>query len=213
MYLLITIVLIAATVIYAVFPKFRKVREKNTILTTFIITLVATGAGVFLALYFSNIEEKHKEKANAVKILSASRAELEGNMQRVTEAKDYIRQINDSSYTFENYVADYKIEKEFNLRNVIDNDIIIRNLSPEGLYFYTLWNDNAAYAFKQLINSISKGEMFYIEGLFIYLLHLDAIRKMIDLEEKYIQGKISHKDVQYEYLNIQNEFTTLMKTL
>ena len=111
MYLLITIVLIAATVIYAVLPKFRKVRERNTILTTFIITLVATGAGVFLALYFSNIEEKHKEKANAVKILSASRAELEGNMQRVTEAKDYFMQINDSTYTFENYIAVYKIEK------------------------------------------------------------------------------------------------------
>ena len=205
MYLLLTIALIAVTVFYAVFPKFRKLREKNFTLTNFIITLVATGAGVFLALYFSNIEEKHKEKANAVKILSVSDAELNGNMARIESAMAKIQMIDDSTYTFDDYIEIYKLEKEFNLNSLVNNSVVMRNLSAYGMISFTVRNDNTMYAFKQLNLSIRKGKIAYANALLIYWEHLEIIGRIIKLEQEYIQGNVSSKNMIEKYAVIENE--------
>ena len=176
------------------------------LLATFIITLVATGAGVFLALYFSNIEDRNKEKTNAVKILSASKAELDGKIAHVSDALQIITYINDSTYTFDDYINLYQIENGVNLRNAIDNDVVIGHLSPNGMYLLALWNDNVAYAFKQLTNSISKGKTPYTEGLITYGIHLETVRKMIVLEKMYIEEGVPAKDILDEYAEIEDYY-------
>lgn len=206
MYLLITSILIVITIFFAVFPKFRKFRDRNSVLTTFIITLVATGAGVFLALYFSNMNETKKEKENAIKLLSISHAEFNGNMKRIVLALEEADQIDDTVYTFDTYIDLFKIEKEFSLRPVIENTIVIKNLSLKGTFLYPLWNDNMTYAYKQLGNSVAKGKDHYINSLVVYAIHLEVVGKILELEKSYIENKISENEIDAKYLEIETEF-------
>ncbi|MDL2315439.1 hypothetical protein LJC16_04190 [Bacteroidales bacterium OttesenSCG-928-C19] len=202
MYLLITSILIAITIFFAVFPKFKKFRDRNAILTTFIITLVATGAGVFLALYFSNKEEEKKEKMKTFNILAVSKAELNGVIIKVIQAEEALKMINDSSFTFQNYLDNFRIEKPYNLQALLDNGSVMQGMSVMAPMMFTLWNDNVIYSYKKLENSTEKSVAQYTYSLIEYWRVLETIDEIINLEVDFINGKQKQNTIWDSYVEI-----------
>src|SRR4030095_2984567 len=120
LYLVLTLVILG--VVYIVRPQNEKIREKGKLLNEYIVVIIGTLVGVFLALHLNNISETEKEKVEVVQMLFA-----------IKEDAVSIRKMNE--YLMDEYKRGtfyYDIRKTI-LQSLINSEKLVRSISKQTL--------------------------------------------------------------------------------
>ncbi len=108
----------------------RKILEKKKDLVNFICTIIATFIGVFFAIYFNNEAIRNQEKNTTIKLLEASKNELnlvcleiETRIESILESKKPVK------YELTNHHFPYPII----FPQTIQNEIVLKNITSSSL--------------------------------------------------------------------------------
>ncbi len=194
MYLLTSILLIIIVLILF-HKKFDNFREKHKDAFNFLLTLIATFVGVFLAIYFTNQSENNKEKQNAIKLLNATAFDLSNLTKNVQTTYNVATIKIDSSYSPKIHIKDNLPELPIMYQNILTNENVLKHLSEVGIKeFY-----NSNYNLKKMQNIIVSGNLktdtAYLEHLHIYIKQLVFTQKIVAIETERLYGEISDKNL------------------
>lgn len=181
-------------------PRISQPRRLDS-LFKFVLTLLATLAGVFLAFQVSNYQESLNEKDFAVGLLSESAYEFEFEINYVN---DYLQS------HIENARNDEELEQFIEARplhGIISLDILINStlLSKFGSSRSTIIHsvNRELQEMRTSINSpvINPNEKPSL--ITSYIQQMTYMKKILSLEILYIKGDISGKEVEKEYDKLQ----------
>jgi hypothetical protein len=167
---------------------FKKLRIPKTELRAFILTLIATLAGVFIAIVLTNSGIQKKEKEDTIKLLNTSRLIL-------TNTKKYSQGLNRTVKKLEKDTINNSYEKisemketnpipfPYLLETVITNEIVSKNISEYShTQIYT-----GLINLKKLANYQTAGK---------YEQSLAELIILMDLEIQYQKGKLDVDEIE-----------------
>ena len=134
-YVIIVLVANAAAFFLLLSNRFSKVRESKVF--DFIISLIATFIGLFMAFYFTNIETQKSERDKTIQILETVRNDIE--FWRILQIYTYSN-LYDSikkqkqNISLESFIKEKPIENPIVFDTYFTNDQIIRNIHPRTYY-------------------------------------------------------------------------------
>src|SRR5699024_11983979 len=99
--------------------------------TSFLLTLIATLIGVFIAIWISNYQDKKKERRDAIKLLHTAKLILEDTHNYTEALRVTISEIEKDSINvqIEGIKAENSIPYPYLLETIISNDLVSKNLS------------------------------------------------------------------------------------
>jgi hypothetical protein len=127
-YVIIFLVANAAAFFLLLSKRFTKARESKVF--DFIISLIASFIGLFMAFYFTNIETQKSERDKTIQILETVRNDIEfwNVLQMITYSNLY------DSIKKQSILKEKPIENPIVFDTYITNDQIIRNIHPRTYY-------------------------------------------------------------------------------
>ncbi len=186
---------------------FKKLRISKSELRSFILTLIATLAGVFIAIFLTNSGIRKKEKEDTIKLLNTSRLIL-------TDTKAYSQilvrtvkelekdTINNNNEKISQMKENNPIPFPYLLETIITNEIISKNMSEYShSQIYTglinlkkLANYQMVETYEQLLS-----ELITLIGLEIQYqkgdLDIDKIESRMKTKRKELKKKYTNKNI------------------
>jgi len=134
-YVIIFLVANAAAFFLLLSNRFSKLRENKVF--DFIISLLATFIGLFMAFYFTNIETQKSERDKTIQILETVRNDIEYwtilQMGTYSNLYDSIKK-QKQNISLESFIKEMPIEYPIVFDTYFTNDQIIRNIHPRTYY-------------------------------------------------------------------------------
>ncbi|MFC1995451.1 hypothetical protein ACFLVM_01050 [Chloroflexota bacterium] len=156
----------------------------------FILTLLATLAGVFIAFQISNYQESQNEKELLVGLISESVCEFE---LEIEDVNDYYRNSNE---------LEHRIEAR-PLRDIISLDVLMSTtlISKFGSSHSTFLHrtNHELREMRTSINSPIVNPSAKPALITSYIQQMSYMREILLKEMTFIQGDISDKEVEIEY--------------
>lgn len=134
-YVIIVLVANAAAFFLLLSKKFSKVRENKVF--DFIISLIATFIGLFMAFYFTNIETQKSERDKTIQILETMNNDID--FWRILQIYTYSN-LYDSikkqkqNISLESFIKEKPVENPILLDTYFTNEQIIRIIHPRTYY-------------------------------------------------------------------------------
>ncbi|MDH5718957.1 MAG: hypothetical protein OEZ22_15120 [Spirochaetia bacterium] len=154
--------------------------EYNSLLDTAII-IMSTFIGVFIALYFSNLESKRLEKKKTITLLESAYGEI--NDIRL-QFYNYSKLANDLNVEISKIIVDDPLRSIDFFKTLIENDLVIRNIDALSLSIIR----HKCIELDKLIYLINKN--LQVDNLNLYDLFLKYTSTIISLEIEYLNQKL-----------------------
>lgn len=191
-------------------PKLRKKRESNNLFYEFMLTLLATFLGAFIALMVTNIDIEISEKQKMTKMLQLSIDDMESIQRNLgiyyTDIVDKKKPYGVAEHIKNNNIPYSNIFEQF-----LTNDIIVNRMTAETYANLVNGSKNAKKQLDYLNDETLDNDkaMLYV-GL--YGKELDYLIKVMYTEISYCKGEISLKRMieiqealQYELIGVTPE--------
>ena len=137
-----SIILIAIGVLFLTMSMFAKFRMKNKDMLSFVLTILATFIGVFLAADFSSKQENRNEEFLTIKLLEAGRRELKVQIKRTENIYKLASSGNDSTYTVEDHLRNNPLHQPRILTSSYLDPIFRQHVSAFGITNVLSISDN-----------------------------------------------------------------------
>ena len=204
MYIAISIGLIILTAFLTYWKRIDKFRKANSELFNFILTLVATFVGVFLAIDLTNKAEQKKEEKNVIKLLNATAVDLKNCRER-TNVTYSLAQSGDSIFSTRKHIENNPMQIPKLFQSIVSNEVVLRHISQQGIEAYNQCADNLI----SLQNAINTGkaidDTILLNTVKVYIKEMDYARKIIALETGRLDGEISDKYLDEHYSTLTFE--------
>ena len=181
--------------------KLKKSRIPKTELRSFILTLIATLVGVFIAILLTNSGIQKKEKVDTIKLLNTSRLILSDTKLYSQGMSRAVNKIEKDT-TYNNYERIFQMKKDnpipfpYLLETVIANEIVSKNISE--------YSHSQIYT--GLINLKKIANYKMIET---YELLLSELIALIDLEIQYQKGELDVDEIENRMRTKRDELKKL----
>lgn len=185
----------------------KKLRIPKTELRSFILTLVATLVGVFIAISLTNSGIQKKEKEDTIKLLNTSKLILvntKSYSQELNKAVEKLKKdtINNSNESISQIKKTNPIPFPYLLETVITNEILSKNISEysHSKIYTGLINLKklADYQTAEIYDQ-SLSELIILMDLEIQFqnekLNMTEIEKMMKTKQEELKEKYSNKNV------------------
>lgn len=199
MYIIITILLIILTSIIALWNKLEKFRNEKKDFFNFGLTLIASFIGVFLAIYFNNLDEIKKEKKNVVKILEATSTDLNNTFNIVNSIYNISKTDIDSTKSIRKYVENNQIPLPRLFSKIVEDEIILRHISGQGIHHFSLCIDNMVRVQSAINNKTAIEDSMLLASIEIFMKQLEFALKITVTEEAFLEGDVSEKNLDDHY--------------
>lgn len=101
----------------------------------FLYVLIGVFVGVFLALYFTNVNQRSIEKENLCKLLQSSHSELIGIIDSWSKVIDHYNAVNNGSVELklDEYFIDFPLPSLAITSSLLENDLALRYFNQQSL--------------------------------------------------------------------------------
>lgn len=167
----------------------------------FLITLLATLAGVFLAFQISNYQEIQDEKDFLVALLDQSASKLESEIEYVETNHLPIIESKQDSTDFERFVNLHPIRGIVSLDILLNSTLLPRFGSPSSSGIHVANRDLADM--RTVINSTSADLSVRLELVRPYVQLMSLTRELLLTEISYVRGVMSDEEVSERYKTLR----------
>ncbi len=202
-YILISALLILISLFLINFKKIEKFRNENKRTFDFVLSLISTFTGFFIALTLNTVLGNIQQKQNLAKLLNASNLAIENNRMRTQGS--YINGMK-SGVSLTELVKTTPAELPRIYPNLEENDLVNTYFSANGFQAYIVCMDGM----EKLVNNINSAtipETSKIKAVNDYLNYLALAQKINTLERDRIDGKISQNDEDSQLNTVINQLT------
>ena len=168
----------------------KRFREKNPEIFGYILSLVGTFVGIIVGLYFNDLASAKDKRARTVKVLEASKEEMEWLMNRAK----MIDVITDtvSSRQREKY---YFLEMPPFYTETLRSELLAETLHPKSLEQFNLIRENLLFDVEVLRNDVKTKDTFRLKSdIRDYKQQIAASIQAIDLEIGRLTDSIPEQD-------------------
>ena len=185
----------------------KKLGIPKTELRSFILTLIATLAGVFIAISLTNSEIQKKEKEDTIKLLNTSKLILANTKSYSQELNKAVKKlekdtISNSNESISQIKETNPIPFPYLLETVITNEILSKNISEYShseIYTGLINLKKLANYQTSEIYEQSLSELIILMDLEIQFqnekLNMDEIEKIMETKREELKDKYSNKNV------------------
>ena len=202
-YILIALALIVVSLFLINFRKIEKFRNENKRTFDFVLSLISTFTGFFIALSLNTIMGVIQQKQNLVKLLNASNLAIE-NCQMRTQGT-YVNGMK-SGINISELTKTTPAELPRIYPNLAENDLVNAYFSSNGYQAYILCMDGMQN-FVNNLNSTTLPDDRKIKVVNDYLNYMSFAIKINTLESDRIDGKISQSDEDNQIATIVQQLT------
>lgn len=167
----------------------------------FLLTLLATLAGVFLAFQISNYQEIQDEKDFLVALLDQSASKLESEIEYVETNHLPIIESKQDSTDFERFVNLHPIRGIVTLDILLNSTLLPRFGSPSSSGIHVANRDLADM--RTVINSTSADLSVRLELVRPYVQLMSLTRELLLTEISYVRGVMSDEEVSERYKTLR----------
>lgn len=206
MYWIVSIVLVLTSII-AFLPKWERYRRQHSELFHFVMTIVATLTGVFVAIELSNSRSETEEKQYTVELMRKTVAEISEINKELELYGSMIekegKKSNVLALLFEQNELSYPVVIEL----MSSDPIILRNISISSL-------SNFLYGIRS-INKLmdTHDKRFTVDAANDYIQEMAILEKVIDLEIKFLTKEISKQELEEGQKKVSKRKTTIRLNL
>lgn len=203
-YILIALALIAISLFLINFRKIERFRNENKRTFDFILSLVSSFTGFFIALSLNTIMGGIQQKQNLVKLLNASNLAIE-NCQMRTQGT-YINNVKNGSNLSELLkITPAELPRVY--PNLQDNDLVTTYFSSNGYQAYILCIDGMEN-FVNNLNSSTLPDDRKIKAINDYMNYMSLAIQINKLEIDRINSNISQKEEDNQLKNIATQLAS-----
>jgi len=209
LYLAIAIIAVSIPFVSLVFKKVRNGFGKGEIISL-IFTFLISFSGLFFAIFLTNLSEKDKEKKDVIKLLEASKIEIERTIYLSIGAFLHEKPFSNVSINLENVAYTIKRDKPtreiYFTSKILDNEITLRTISSTSLERFinqiNLYEYNYKRAFMLMEEDVDNYSWYYSYKEASE--HLYYLYSQIEREIEYLRREISKEELKHwghEYEN------------
>ncbi|MFT4204065.1 MAG: hypothetical protein QM610_09150 [Chitinophagaceae bacterium] len=203
-YILISLLLILVSLFLINFKKIEKFRNENKRTFDFVLSLISTFTGFFIALSLNTILGIIQQKANLVKLLNASNLAIENCKMRTQGT--YINGVK-SGVNISELLKTTPAELPRIYPNLEEKDLVNSYFSANGFQAYILCMDGMEN-FVNNLNTAALSDDRKIKVVNAYMNYLTLATKINTLERDRINGDISQSDEDKQLQTIATQLTS-----
>lgn len=203
MYLIASSLLIVIISFIAYWKKTERWRASKSEFFNFLLTLVATFIGVFLAIDFTNLSEHKKEQKNVMKLLDATILDINNCISSTSQTVNMASNDIDSLQTKYLYIQTNPLQLPKLLQSTVNNEVVLRHLSSHGIQWLNK-NTNDLEAIQEQINIDPENfETTIVSSMNFYIELMELSKEVITTEKSIIEARTPEKDISklYDELN------------
>ncbi|WP_350290913.1 hypothetical protein [uncultured Croceitalea sp.] len=158
---------------------------------SFILTLIATLFGVFIAIWLTNSEVRNKEKKDAIKLLKTAKLILHSTSIHSKSPNNYMVKLEKDTINYtKNHIESIKSKNPIPypdlLKTILSNNLVTMNVSE--------YTHNVIYS-----NLISSKKFAEYRSIEIYLKSLEEIIIILNLEIELLNDEIELTELKLKY--------------
>ena len=204
-YGIISLVLVSVSLFLLNFKRESLWRKNNNETFSFVISLISTFTGLFIALAVNTFLDNINKKNNLVKLLNTTNLAIE-NCQIKTKGM-YLNTSN-SGVNLTETLKKTPVELPKLYPQLENNDLVNDYFSANAFQAYIVCIDNMETFVKNLANVEQTNNGTKIEVLNSYLKYLEFAKRINNLEIERLDGKITDEQETNSLKKIVDQFTT-----
>jgi len=167
----------------------------------FLLTLLATLAGVFLAFQISNYQEIQDEKDFSVALLEQSAFALQSEVEYIQVNYPSFIEGERDIVKFEQFINSHPMGGVVSLDILLNSTLLPRFASSSSGEIHVVKRD--LETMRATINSTSIAPHTRLEIILSYIQQMSYMRKLLLAEVTYIQGDISDEEAEKAYNSLK----------
>jgi len=204
-YTVISLVLVATSLFLLNFRRDSQWRKNNNDTFSFIISLISTFTGLFIALSVNTFLDNIDKKNNLIKLLNTTNLAIE-NCQMKTKGM-YLNTSN-SGLNLTEILKKTPVELPKLYPQLATNNLVNDYFTPNAFQAYIVCIDNMETFVKNLANAEQNNNGTKIEILNRYLKYLEFAKSINNLEIERLGGNITEEQETTSLKKIVDQFTT-----
>ncbi|WP_406827161.1 hypothetical protein [Pedobacter sp. KACC 23697] len=204
-YTIISLVLVATSLFLLNFRRDSQWRKNNNDTFSFIISLISTFTGLFIALSVNTFLDNIDKKNNLIKLLNTTNLAIE-NCQMKTKGM-YLNTSN-SGLNLTETLKKTPVELPKLYPQLATNNLVNDYFTPNAFQAYIVCIDNMETFVKNLGNTEQNNNGTKIEVLNRYLKYLEFAKSINNLEIERLGGGITEEQETSSLKKIVDQFTT-----
>ncbi|WP_293789129.1 hypothetical protein [uncultured Pedobacter sp.] len=204
-YAVISLILVATSLFLLNFRRESKWRKNNNDTFSFIISLISTFTGLFIALSVNTFLDNIDKKKNLIKLLNTTNLAIE-NCQMKTKGM-YLNTSN-SGLNLTETLKKTPVELPKLYPQLATNNLVNDYFTPNAFQAYIVCIDNMETFVKNLSNTEQNNNGTKIEILNRYLKYLEFAKSINNLEIERLGGNLTEEQETSSLKKIVDQFTT-----
>ena len=204
-YTVISLILVATSLFLLNFRRDSQWRKNNNDTFSFIISLISTFTGLFIALSVNTFLDNIDKKNNLIKLLNTTNLAIE-NCQMKTKGM-YLNTSN-SGLNLTETLKKTPVELPKLYPQLATNNLVNDYFTPNAFQAYIVCIDNMETFVKNLANTEQNNNGTKIEILNRYLKYLEFAKSINNLEIERLGGNITEEQETSSLKKIVDQFTT-----
>jgi len=204
-YTVISLILVATSLFLLNFRRDSQWRKNNNDTFSFIISLISTFTGLFIALSVNTFLDNIDKKNNLIKLLNTTNLAIE-NCQMKTKGM-YLNTSN-SGLNLTETLKKTPVELPKLYPQLATNNLVNDYFTPNAFQAYIVCTDNMETFVKNLANTEQNNNGTKIEILNRYLKYLEFAKSINNLEIERLGGNITEEQETSSLKKIVDQFTT-----
>jgi len=204
-YIVISLILVATSLFLLNFRRDSQWRKNNNDTFSFIISLISTFTGLFIALSVNTFLDNIDKKNNLIKLLNTTNLAIE-NCQMKTKGM-YLNTSN-SGLNLTETLKKTPVELPKLYPQLATNNLVNDYFTPNAFQAYIVCIDNMETFVKNLANTEQNNNGTKIEILNRYLKYLEFAKSINNLEIERLGGNITEEQETSSLKKIVDQFTT-----
>lgn len=131
MYLFISLVPVIVLIFVTLFPRLERFRKKHDVFLNFMLAISAAFAGVFLALYLTNVDSESKEKEKVIRLMDIAIEDLHNTAVNIGNFHAGIIDDREDDFTLSEFTDKSPRPAPHIFPTVLSNDLVLKWISPK----------------------------------------------------------------------------------
>jgi hypothetical protein len=168
----------------------KKYREKHPDAFGYVLSIIGTFVGVAVGLYFTDLAAVKDKKQRTIKVLEASKEEMEWLISRAKMIDTATNNL--SSRQKQKY---YYLEMPPFFSETLRSELLAETLHPKTIEQFNVIRENLLFDVDLLKKDVNSKDVLNLEGdLFDYKKQITASIKVIDKEIELLEGNVERRD-------------------
>lgn len=204
-FVIVALVLTIVTIFMLSYKRESQWRKNNDDIFSFVISLISTSTGLFIALSINTYLDEINQKNNLIKLLNTTNLAIE-NCQMKT--KGMYLNTSESGINLTETLKKTPAELPKLYPQLEDNNLVNNHFTPNAFQAYIVCIDNMETFVKNLNNTAYDNNGTKVKVLSSYLRYLELAKRINNLEIERLGDEITEKEETESLRKIVQQFTT-----